>query len=62
MSQPAILAEYAGRLGPPVLHEKPSDAEGAERVVWQDSRTRFELTRDPKGSVSTVYSRLSDLP
>jgi hypothetical protein len=58
----ALVAEYSERLGPPVQHEKPSDSEAAERVVWQDSQTRFELTRDPKRSVSTIYSRLSDLP
>lgn len=58
----ALVAEYSKRLGPPVLHEKPSDAEAAERVVWRDRETRFELTRDPKRSVSTIYSRLSDLP
>jgi hypothetical protein len=58
----ALLAEYSERLGPPVQHERPSDAEAAERVVWQDSQTRFELTRDPKRSVSTIYSRLTDLP
>ncbi len=33
-----------------------------ERVVWQHDETRFDLTRDPKRSVSTVYSRLGDLP
>jgi hypothetical protein len=58
----AMQAGYSERLGPPVEHEKPSNAEAAERVVWQDKETRFELTRDPKRSVSTVYSRLSDLP
>lgn len=58
----ALVAEYSERLGPPVQHEKPSDAEAAERVVWQGTETRFELTRDPKRSVSTIYSRRSDLP
>ncbi len=57
-----LRAEYAEQIGPPVQHEKPDDPEAAERVVWQDSETRFELTRDPKRSVSTIYSRLSDLP
>jgi hypothetical protein len=58
----ALVAEYSERLGPPVQHEKRSDVEAAERVVWQDAETRFELTRDPKRSVSTIYSRRSVLP
>ena len=58
----ALVAEHSKRLGPPVRHDQASDAEAAERVVWQDTKTRFELIRDPKRSVSTIYSRLSDLP
>ncbi len=57
-----MRAEYTERLGPPVRHERPENAEAAERVVWQDGQTRFELTRDPKRSASTIYSRLSDIP
>jgi hypothetical protein len=29
-------------------------------VPWRDARTTFELVRDPRRSVSTVYGRLSD--
>jgi hypothetical protein len=54
-------AEYVELLGPPARHDRPADTEAAERLIWQDSRTRFELTRDPKRSVSTIYSRLTDL-
>jgi hypothetical protein len=58
----AMRSEYSRLLGQPRQHVKPADAEAAERLVWQDSLTRFELVRDPKRSASTVYTRLSDLP
>ncbi len=56
----AMQADYTQRLGPPIEHERPSNADAPERLVWQDSLTRLELIRDPARSASTVYSRLSD--
>jgi hypothetical protein len=56
----ALVAGYSAALGPPVAHRKPLMAESAEVVTWADTATRFELVRDPRRSVSTVYTRLSD--
>ncbi|HUR95702.1 MAG TPA: hypothetical protein VMY76_14050 [Gemmatimonadales bacterium] len=56
----ALVAGYSAAFGPPAAHRRPLGAESAEVVIWTDSATRFELTRDPRRSVSTVYSRLSD--
>jgi hypothetical protein len=57
---PAQVARYRGELGPPFMHDRPAGPEAAERVAWRDARTTFELVRDPRRSVSTVYARLSD--
>jgi hypothetical protein len=56
----AQVARYRRELGPPARHDRPAGPEGAERVAWRDARTTFELVRDPRRSVSTVYGRLSD--
>ena len=56
----AQVARYRRELGPPARHDRPADPEAAERVAWRDARTTFELVRDPRRSVSTVYGRLSD--
>jgi hypothetical protein len=56
----AEIARYRRELGPPAVHHCPADPEAAERVAWRDARTTFELVRDPRRSVSTVYGRLSD--
>ncbi len=52
--------EYTGLYGPPIKHERSAKPEARERLVWQDSLTLFELVRDPKRSVSTIYARLID--
>jgi hypothetical protein len=57
----AMQSEYTQLFGPPHQHQKPANDEALERLVWQDSLTRFELVRDPKRSAATVYTRLSDL-
>jgi len=57
----AMQSEYRRLFGPPREHQKPANDEELERLVWQDSLTRFELVRDPKRSAATVYTRLSDL-
>ena len=57
----AMQSEYGRLFGPPRQHQKPVNDEELERLVWQDSLTRFELVRDPKRSVGTVYTRLTDL-
>ena len=57
----AMQSEYSQLFGPPRQHQKPTNDEELERLVWQDSLTRFELVRDPKRSAATVYTRLSDL-
>jgi hypothetical protein len=36
--------------------------EAAERVVWEDPRTRLELVRDPPRSVATVHRLLVNRP
>jgi hypothetical protein len=52
----AMTAEYTDMLGKPRL-----EAFGVgQRAIWEDAQTRFELTRDPERSASTVYSVLSD--
>ncbi len=56
----ALQVEYRQLLGTPKEHELPGTAEARERIVWQDSLTSFELVRDPRRSVSTIYSRLID--
>lgn len=56
----AMEKEYTDLFGPPLRHDRPSRAEGAERIVWQDSLTTFELVRDPARSSSTIYTRLLD--
>jgi hypothetical protein len=56
----AMQSEYSRLLGPPRQHQKPANDKELERLVWQDSLTRFELVRDPKRSAA-VYTRLSDL-
>lgn len=58
----AMHTEYRQLLGPPKEHERPRKADARERLVWEDSLTRFELVRDPRRSTSTVYTRLSDRP
>src|SRR5215218_4986934 len=54
----AMQKEYTDLFGPPVRHDRPSRAHRAERIVWQDSLTTFELVRDPARSASTIYTRL----
>ena len=56
----AMQKEYTDLFGPPLRHDRPSRADGAERIVWQDSLTTFELVRDPARSASTIYTRLLD--
>lgn len=56
----AMQTEYSRLFGSPTEHVKPRKPDGPERLVWQDSVTRFELVRDPRRSASTVYTRLSD--
>jgi hypothetical protein len=56
----AMQQEYTSLFGPPVEHERPGNAGARERLVWMDSLTLFELVRDPKRSVSTIYTRLTD--
>ena len=56
----AMQQEYTRLFGPPIVHERPDKAEAPERLVWRDSLTLFELVRDPRRSVSTIYTRLTD--
>jgi hypothetical protein len=56
----AHVARYRRSLGPPASHMRPAHPEGAERIIWRDARTSFELVRDPRRSVSTIYGRLTD--
>lgn len=56
----AMQQEYTRLYGPPGKHERSDKAEARERLVWQDSLTLFELVRDPRRSVSTIYARLID--
>jgi hypothetical protein len=56
----AQVADYEASLGPPTVHRAPADSDSAEVVRWTDAVTSFELIRDPRRSVSTVYSRLMD--
>lgn len=58
----AMQEEYTRLFGPPARHEQSKNPEARERLIWQDSLTIFELVRDPKRSVSTVYTRLTDRP
>jgi hypothetical protein len=55
-----LTGDFRRRYGLPVLHDRPTDPEAAERVVWEDPRTRLELVRDPRRSVATVNSLLVD--
>jgi hypothetical protein len=55
-----LSGDLRRRYGLPTMHDRPSNPEGAERVVWEDPRTRLELVRDPRRSVATVYSLLVD--
>ena len=56
----AMQQEYTRLFGPPSKHERSDKAEARERLVWQDSLTLFELVREPRRSVSTIYARLVD--
>lgn len=56
----AMQEEYTRLFGEPATREQSKNAEARERVVWQDSLTVFELVRDPRRSVSTIYTRLTD--
>jgi hypothetical protein len=58
----AMREEYTRLFGPPAEHERSGNAEARERLVWVDSLTLFELVRDPRRSVSTIYTRLIDRP
>ena len=55
-----MAGEYRGRFGDPARHDRPADPELPEIFAWEDNRTRFELVRDPRRSVSTVCAVLSD--
>lgn len=55
----AMVADYTRSLGPPVRYTEAASPQGADRAVWEDARTRFELIRDFARNVSTVYSVLS---
>jgi hypothetical protein len=56
----SLVARHRRILGSPVSHHRPADPEDAERIVWRDDATSFELIRDPCRSVSTIYGRLID--
>ena len=56
----AMQQEYTRLFGEPKEHEQSEKSEARERLVWQDSLTLFELVRDPRRSVSTIYTRLTD--
>ena len=56
----AMQQEYTRLYGPPRKHERSDKPEARERLVWQDSLTLFEVVRDPRRSVSTIYARLTD--
>jgi len=55
-----LASEHRRRYGLPATHDRPTDPEAAERIVWEDPRTRLELVRDPRRSAATVYSLLVD--
>jgi len=56
-----LVTGYSAAFGPPAAHHRrPLGPESAEVVTWADTATKFELTRDPRRSVSTIFSRLSD--
>jgi hypothetical protein len=57
-----LVGDLRRRYGLPRVHDSPADPEAAERVVWEDPRTRLELVRDPRRSVATVHSLLADRP
>ena len=56
----AMQQEYTKLFGEPTEHDRSDKSEARERLVWQDSLTLFELVRDPRRSVSTIYTRLTD--
>ena len=56
----AMQQEYTRLFGAPTEHERAEKPEARERLVWQDSLTLFELVRDPRRSVSSIYTRLID--
>jgi len=56
----AMQKEYTDLLGSPAKHDRPRGPDAAERIVWQDSVTSFELVRDPTRSASPIYTRLLD--
>ena len=56
----AMQQEYTRLFGAPTEHERSAKPEVRERLVWQDSLTLFELVRDPRRSVSSIYTRLID--
>jgi hypothetical protein len=56
----AMQKEYTDLFGQPARHDLPRRPDGAERIVWQDSLTTFELVRDPARSASSIYTRLLD--
>ncbi len=55
-----LVGDLRRRYGLPMIHDHPADPEAAERVVWEDPRTRLELVRDPRRSVATVHELLVD--
>jgi hypothetical protein len=57
-----LVGDLRRRYGVPIVHDHPADPEAAERVVWEDPRTRLELVRDPRRSVATVHSLLVNRP
>ena len=56
----AMQQEYTSLFGAPTKHERSDKSEARERLLWQDSLTLFELVRDPRRSVATIYTRLTD--
>jgi hypothetical protein len=56
----AMQQEYTRLFGAPTKHERSEKPEARERLVWRDSLTLFELVRDPRRSVSSIYTRLID--
>jgi hypothetical protein len=55
-----LASDYRRRYGLPATHDRPTHPDSAERIVWEDPRSRLELVRDPRRSVATVYSLLVD--